>query len=241
MGLGLVAGRKHDTAADDHGTAAKARIVALLDGREERVEVGVQDRRLVQHEHMFVSCQTITDGQVWGDSLEEARAWTRCLVELPAGEGVVLEIVRDEPWLAFNYYLGDLRSRIAVNVDLPTSALELLRLTIHETYPGHHAERSSKEHMLVRDRGLLEETLVLVPTPQSLVSEGIAERAPNMLLEGDGGAALAGGHARRRLRARSHSRPRGRAGPRAVHLGGRQRGVDAARRRKRARPRLIER
>ena len=121
----------------------------------------------------------------------EARAWTRGLVELPAGEGVVLEIVRDEPWLAFNYYLGDLRSRIAVNVDLPTSALELLRLTIHETYPGHHAERSSKEHLLVRGRGLLEETLVLVPTPQSLVSEGIAERAPNVLLEGDGGAALA--------------------------------------------------
>jgi hypothetical protein len=124
--------------------------------------------------------------------IEEARAWTRGLVELPAGEGVVLEIVRDEPWLAFNYYLGDLRSRIAVNVDLPTSALELLRLTIHETYPGHHAERSSKEHVLVRGRGLLEETLVLVPTPQSLVSEGIAERAPNVLLEGDGGAALAG-------------------------------------------------
>ena len=123
--------------------------------------------------------------------IEEARAWTRGLVELPAGEGVVLEIVRDEPWLAFNYYLGDLRSRIAVNVDLPTSALELLRLTIHETYPGHHAERSSKEHLLVRGRGLLEETLVLVPTPQSLVSEGIAERAPNVLLEGDGGAALA--------------------------------------------------
>ena len=123
--------------------------------------------------------------------IEEARAWTRGLVELPAGEGVVLEIVRDEPWLAFCDYLGDLRSRIAVNVDLPMSALELLRLTIHETYPGHHAERSSKEHLLVRGRGLLEETLVLVPTPQSLVSEGIAERAPNVLLEGDGGAALA--------------------------------------------------
>ena len=124
-------------------------------------------------------------------AIEEARAWTRGLVELPAGEGVVLQIVHDKPWLAFNYYLGDLRSRIAVNVDLPMSALELLRLTIHETYPGHHAERSSKEHLLVRGRGLLEETLVLVPTPQSLVSEGIAERAPNVLLEGDGGAALA--------------------------------------------------
>ena len=39
--------------------------------------------------------------------IEEARAWTRGLVELPDGEGVVLEIVRDEPWLAFCDYLGE--------------------------------------------------------------------------------------------------------------------------------------
>jgi hypothetical protein len=123
--------------------------------------------------------------------IEEARGWTRDLVDLPAGEGVELEIVRDKPWLGFNYYLGDLRSRIAVNVDLPMSAIDLLQLTIHETYPGHHAERSSKEHLLVRGRGLLEETVVLVPTPQSLVSEGIATLAPHLLLEGNGGAALA--------------------------------------------------
>ena len=122
--------------------------------------------------------------------IAEARASTRDLVDLPEGEGVVLETVRDKPWLAFNYYLGDLRSRIAVNVDLPISALDLLQLAIHETYPGHHAERSCKEHLLVRGRGLIEETLVLVPTPQSLIAEGIAELAPHLLLEGDGGAAL---------------------------------------------------
>jgi hypothetical protein len=123
--------------------------------------------------------------------IAEARAWTRGLVELPDGEEVVLEVVRDKPWLAFCEYLGGLRSRIAVNVDLPMSALELLRLTMHETYPGHHAERASKDHLLVRGRGLLEETVVLVPTPQSLVSEGIAELAPDLPLEGGGAAALA--------------------------------------------------
>jgi len=123
--------------------------------------------------------------------IDEARTQTRGLVELPDGESVVLETVRDEPWLAFCEYLGGLRSQIAVNLSLPMSAIELLRLTLHETYPGHHAERCSKEHVLVRGRGLLEETLVLVPTPQSLVTEGIAELAPEILLEGDGGAALA--------------------------------------------------
>ncbi len=123
--------------------------------------------------------------------IAEARVLTRRLIELPAGEGVELEIVSGEPWLAFCSYRGDLQSVIAVNVDLPISAVELLVLTLHETYPGHHTERCSKEHLLVRGRGLLEETLVLVPTPQSLVAEGIATLAPSLLLEGEGGARLA--------------------------------------------------
>jgi hypothetical protein len=123
--------------------------------------------------------------------IEEARTWTRRLVELPEGEGVALETVRDVAWMAFCEYLGDLQSHISVNVDLPLSALELLVLSIHETYAGHHAERCSKEQLLVRDRGLLEETIVLVPTPQSLVSEGIAKLAPPLLLESDAGPALA--------------------------------------------------
>ena len=123
--------------------------------------------------------------------IEEARAWTRRLFGLPDGEGVTLEIVHDKPWWASCDYLGDLRSRIALNVDLPISALEVLVLATHETYPGHHTERCSKEHVLVRSRGLLEETLVMTPTPQSLITEGIAVLAPYMLLEGDSGTALA--------------------------------------------------
>jgi hypothetical protein len=123
--------------------------------------------------------------------IEEARGWTRRLVGLPEGESVDLQIVHDKSWMAFCGYLGSLRSRIAVNVDLPMSAIELLRLAIHETYAGHHAERCSKEQRLVRERGLLEETLVLVPAPQALISEGIAELAPEVLLDGQGGQSLA--------------------------------------------------
>jgi hypothetical protein len=124
-------------------------------------------------------------------AVEAARAWTRGLVELPAGEGIEVEAVRDVPWLAYCSYLGGLRSLIEVNVDLPIAAAELLHLAIHETYPGHHAERALKDHGLVRGRGLLEEAIVLVPTPQSLVAEGIAEVAPSLVLEGSGGEALA--------------------------------------------------
>jgi hypothetical protein len=123
--------------------------------------------------------------------IDEARAQTARLLELPEGEGVALEIVRDKSWWASCDYLGELRSRIALNVDLPMTAVQLLILTLHETYPGHHTERCSKEHVLVRGRGLLEETVVLAPTPQTVVTEGIAKLAPSVLLVGDGGAALA--------------------------------------------------
>jgi hypothetical protein len=105
----------------------------------------------------------------------ELRAWTERAFGLPAGEAVELEPVTDEPWLAFNYYLGELRSRIAVNVELPITGPELVDLLAHETYPGHHIEHVWKEQLLVRDRGLLEEAILLVPTPQAVVSEGLAE------------------------------------------------------------------
>jgi len=53
--LGLVARGEHDAATHDDGTAPQPRIVTLLHGRVEGVEVGVQDRRVAGHEHMFAS------------------------------------------------------------------------------------------------------------------------------------------------------------------------------------------
>ena len=124
-------------------------------------------------------------------AIEEARSQTKRLVELPAGERVVLETVSDVPWLGYNFYQGELCGRVAINASVSKSAVELLDLALHETYPGHQAERASKEHLLVRERGMAEETLVLAFTPQSVISEGIARLAPQILLEGDGQAAFA--------------------------------------------------
>jgi hypothetical protein len=123
--------------------------------------------------------------------IEVARAWTVRLVDLPAGERVTVEIVADKPWGGFCYYLGDLESRIELNADLPRSPDELLHLALHETYPGHHAERCVKDQVLVRDGGRLEEAIVLVPTPQSMIAEGIAELGTALVLESDAGEALA--------------------------------------------------
>ena len=113
------------------------------------------------------------------------RERTAAFVELPAAEEFELELVSDEPWQAFNYYLGRRRSRIVVNTDLPFTGSELVTLAAHEGYPGHHTERAVKEWLLVEERGHLEESLQLVPTPQALLSEGIAELGTE-LVAGDG-------------------------------------------------------
>ncbi len=123
--------------------------------------------------------------------LEVAREWTHRVVDLPDGEGVDLKIVRDVPWMAFCSYGGGYRSQIEINIDLPMPVVELLTIAAHEAYPGHHTERCAKEKALVRDRGLLEESIVLVPTPQSLIAEGIAKLAPSVLLAGGAAEELA--------------------------------------------------
>lgn len=115
--------------------------------------------------------------------VELLRGRTRGLLDLPAGEALVVEEVHDEPWWAFNYYQGDLASRVVVNADALTTPFDLVGLAAHEAYPGHHTEHAVKEQLLIRDGGRLEEAIQLVPTPQAVVSEGIAETGLDLLLD----------------------------------------------------------
>jgi hypothetical protein len=119
------------------------------------------------------------------DRLEEAvrsladdlRERTQRSFGLPDGEHVTWEFVTDRPWSGFNYYEGGLRSRVAINTDLPVLSLSLAHLVAHEAYPGHHTEHTRKEMGLVRRRQHLEETIFLVGTPQCLLAEGLADLA----------------------------------------------------------------
>ena len=118
------------------------------------------------------------------DLLPLLRARTEAvLLDLPAGDGVTLEAVKDEPWWAFNYYLGNLQSRVVLNVDVPTTGPELIHLAGHEVFPGHHTEHAVKEQLLIRDQGKIEEGIQLVPTPQAVLSEGIAETGGELVLD----------------------------------------------------------
>ena len=110
------------------------------------------------------------------DSLaDDFRERTQRLFGLPDGEHIDWELATDKPWSGFNYYLGDLRSRVAINVDLPVLSPTIAHLVAHEAYPGHHTEHTRKEVGLVRNRGHLEETIFLVGTPQCLLAEGLAD------------------------------------------------------------------
>ena len=112
------------------------------------------------------------------DSLaDDFRERTQQAFGLPDGEHVDWELATDKPWSGFNYYLGVLRSRVAINVDLPVLSTSIAHLVAHEAYPGHHTEHCRKEVGLVRNRGHLEETIFLVGTPQCLLTEGLADLA----------------------------------------------------------------
>ncbi|WP_068031647.1 DUF885 domain-containing protein [Nocardia mexicana] len=104
------------------------------------------------------------------------RELVRARYPLPDHETVEYEVVGDKPWSGFNYYLGNYRSRVAINSDLKQHMAHLPALIAHEAYPGHHTEHCRKEAGLVA-AGQDEQTLFLVNTPQCLMAEGLADLA----------------------------------------------------------------
>jgi hypothetical protein len=106
---------------------------------------------------------------------EDFRERTGRLFGLPEGEHVDFVLEQNKPWSGFNYYLGDLHSRVAMNTDLPILSLTLAHVVAHESYPGHHTEHCRKEAGLVRRRRQWEESIFLVGTPQCLIAEGLAD------------------------------------------------------------------
>jgi hypothetical protein len=96
---------------------------------------------------------------------------------LPDTETVAYQVVTDKPWSGFNYYLGNYRSKVAVNADIKQLMSHLPGLVAHESYPGHHTEHCRKEAGLVNRKGQAEQTIFLVNTPQCLMAEGLADLA----------------------------------------------------------------
>lgn len=105
--------------------------------------------------------------------------------DLPDGDDFTVEFVSDQPWLAYNWYLGNSKSRIQINIDLPTRISELPVLIAHEAYPGHHTDLSIKEAKLVKRFKCYEFTVNVLNAPSSVMAEGIATTALKTALTND--------------------------------------------------------
>jgi hypothetical protein len=113
---------------------------------------------------------------------QRLRKLTRARFPLPADESFELYPVTNQPWGAYNWYLGGGRSRIEVNTDLPLRITDLVSTIAHEGYAGHHTELSIKDARLLRKQGHLENCIAFINAPSCVVAEGIAVRALDVLL-----------------------------------------------------------
>jgi hypothetical protein len=94
---------------------------------------------------------------------------------LPSAEAVAFRLVDDASWSALHTYTGGHRSLVQVNAGAVLGAARLPRLLAHEAYPGHHVECSRAEAAVAAGR--VEQGITLLGSPQTVVSEGLAECA----------------------------------------------------------------
>src|SRR5215212_3228312 len=83
------------------------------------------------------------------------RELTHRKFNLPEDESFVVEFISNEPWMAYNRYLGEYKSRIEINTDIP---------------------------MRIRQKGYHEHLLTLINSPCSVIAEGIATSGLQSLL-----------------------------------------------------------
>lgn len=154
----------------------RAELDELLPGEGDlRERLAERDRRMTVPADRLPAIIDWVAGQL---RTAAAATWS-----LPDGEKLSFSMVRDEPWAAYNWYDGNLKSRVEVNTDLPMRAQQLALTLAHETFPGHHMEHSWKEARLYRKRGYGEASVMLINTPESYISEGLAEVGAWLLID----------------------------------------------------------
>jgi hypothetical protein len=123
--------------------------------------------------------------KIIGLCIAESRRKTARFVELPEGESVELEPVSGKPWPSYNWYKGQFHSLIQFNTDISWSPDDVLDLSSHEGYPGHHVLNSLLEKKLLKEKGWIEYSIYLLYSPESLIAEGTATMALDMVYPDD--------------------------------------------------------
>jgi len=119
--------------------------------------------------------------EVFNAAINECRLRTAKYINFPAGEKFELELVSNQPWGAYNWYKGNLRSVIQINTDLPKHIDDAVGIAAHEGYPGHHLYNILLEDTFVKKKGWVEFTVYPLFSPQSLIAEGTAVYGEDIL------------------------------------------------------------
>jgi hypothetical protein len=163
--------------------AAAARIDALLPGN-----APLADRLAAWDKPFEVPVERLPAILAW--LVERCRRRAASLFGLPDGEDLRVSLVTGQPWTGYNWFDGGRRSRVDINTDLPLHVAGLLGTVAHETYPGHHLEHAWKEADLVDRQGRLESSILLINTPECLISEGLANLGRRFVVRPDEHAGL---------------------------------------------------
>ncbi|MBU2097948.1 MAG: hypothetical protein KKD00_04245, partial [Gammaproteobacteria bacterium] len=157
---------------------ALADLDALLPGDEP-----LGDRVQALRDKLIVSRDKVP--AVMEAAIAECRARTVAHYELPANERFDLEFVTDKPWSGYNWYQGDNRSLIQVNLDQPFLITRALDLGCHEGYPGHHVWNLYVDNKFVKENGWLEYQVFPLFAPGSLFGEGSANFGVELAFPGE--------------------------------------------------------
>ena len=100
---------------------------------------------------------------------------------LPDNEKIEIAEVDNQNWLMYCWYKGDFTSKIELNTSTFHYWTHLLFFACHEAYPGHHTERSVRERLLYRKKSYFESSILLIYSPEMVISEGIGVTAESVM------------------------------------------------------------
>jgi hypothetical protein len=154
-----------------------ARIEALVPG------TGSLADRVEAYQNRFTIPADKLD-TVFRNAIAACRTASGRFITLPPTERFDLVFVNGKSWSGYNYYLGDYKSRIEVNTDLPIRLSRAIDLGCHEGYPGHHVLNVLLEERLVKGKGWAEFSVYPLYSPQSLLAEGSANYGIDLAFPG---------------------------------------------------------
>ncbi len=142
---------------------------------------GNLSERLNSYRKEFVIPKVKLD-TVYSVAIAECRKRTLKHIELPEKEKFIVELVTGKSWRAYNWYKGNSFSLIQINTDLPIQIQRAIYAGAHEGYPGHHVYNTLRENYLAKNRGWKEYTVYPLFSPQSLIAEGAAVFASELVM-----------------------------------------------------------